>query len=75
MTRGGQRGTLAVVMVVLIAVVGVVNFAAQFVVAGYHTDPWITYIFMGTAATIAGVALPKLPIRRRKDSEPDDRED
>lgn len=72
MTRGGKRSVLTVAMIVLIATVGVVNFAAQFVVPGYQTDPWITYIFMGTAATIAGVAL---PIGRRNGNSRDDRRD
>lgn len=48
-----RRGTLAYVMIVLIALIGVVNFFAQFF-TDYHSDPIVTYIFMGVASGIAG---------------------
>lgn len=48
-----QRGILPYVMIILITVVGLVNFFAPFV-TDYKTDPLITYVFMGVAATIAG---------------------
>lgn len=48
-----RRDPLATVMIVILTIVGLVNFFAPFVTA-YKTDPLITYIFMGTGATIAG---------------------
>lgn len=48
-----HRGLLPYVMIILITVIGLVNFFAPFFTA-YDTDPLITYVFMGVAATIAG---------------------
>lgn len=48
-----QRGVLAYIMISLMTIMGVVNFFAQFL-TNYHTDPLITYIFMGMASAIAG---------------------
>jgi hypothetical protein len=47
------KGLLSIVMVVLLTLVGLVNFFAPFF-TDYKTDPLITYIFMGTASGIAG---------------------
>lgn len=44
---------LAYVMIVLITIIGLVNFFAPFFTR-YDTDPLITYVFMAVAATIAG---------------------
>lgn len=48
-----QRGVLAYVMIILITIMGLVNFFAPFF-SSYKTDPIITYAFIGVAATIAG---------------------
>lgn len=48
-----KRGVLAYVMIVLITIIGLVNFFAPFFTE-YKTDPLITYGFMAVAATIAG---------------------
>ena len=47
-----KRGVLPYVMIVLMTVIGMVNFLAPFV-TDYKSDPFITYIFMGVASTIA----------------------
>lgn len=49
----GQRGVLAYVMIILITLIGLVNFFAPFFTS-YKTDPLITYAFICVAATIAG---------------------
>ena len=48
-----QRGVLAYLMIILITVIGLVNFFAQFF-TDYRTDPLITYGFMALASAIAG---------------------
>lgn len=48
-----QRGILAYLMIILITIIGLVNFFAQFF-TDYKTDPLITYAFIGVAAAIAG---------------------
>jgi hypothetical protein len=49
-----NRGILSYVMIVLISLVGLVNFFAPFFYPAYRPDPVVTYIFMGTASAIAG---------------------
>lgn len=71
-----RRDPLAAAMIVILTVVGLVNFFAPFVMQ-YQTDPLITYIFMGTGATIAGYkGIATLILQRFgvKDIEKEDKE-
>lgn len=48
-----QRGVLAYLMIILITLLGLVNFFAPFFTE-YKTDPLITYAFIALASGIAG---------------------
>lgn len=48
-----KRGLLPSIMIVLITVIGLVNFFAPFL-SEYKTVPLITYFFLFTAGSIAG---------------------
>lgn len=72
-----QRGSLGYVMIILISIVGLVNFFAPFFL-NYKTDPLITYMMMGTASAIAGfkgvgltllnkLGTPKEPTEEKKE--------
>lgn len=49
-----DRGFWPTLMVVLLTVMGLTNFFVPIFVHDIKTDPVITYIFMGTASSIAG---------------------